>query len=270
MPVSGADLGLYVEKPEQLLRDRVADTLREAILRGVLAPGRRLTERELGELTGVSRTSLREALRQLQAEGLLEPSEGRGLRVAVLTESVVAQLYDVRAILEPAAVRMFVENASDAQLAALLDAARAMLTPREDLEEGFAIGHVFYGLLLEGTGNTILQHMFGSIETRIQFLRRLSLRTPGRSEQSVRELRVLLRWIEQRDAAQAAEAAKAHVMAARAGALAVLQEMNTTAPAPGLGASQPGKMSGRPAEEVANSGLTRPSPRFPLASLTDE
>jgi len=225
--VSGADLGLHIERPDQLLRDRVADSLREAILRGALAPGRRLTERELGELTGVSRTSLREALRQLQAEGLLEPSEGRGLRVAVLTESVVAQLYDVRAIFEVAAVQMFITNASDAQRAALIRASIPMLA-HGDFEEGLATGRVFYRTLLEGTGNAVLQQMFGSLEARIHFLRRLSLRSPGRAEQSRLELIELLRWIEEGDVANAAQAAKAHATQAKAGALAVLRKISAS------------------------------------------
>jgi DNA-binding GntR family transcriptional regulator len=223
--VAGGDLGLYIERPEQLLRERVADTLREAILRGVLAPGRRLTERELGELTGVSRTSLREALRQLQAEGLLEPSEGRGLRVAVLTGPVVAELYDVRAVLESAAVEMFVRNASDEQLDALIQAVGSPPPPGTGLEEGMEHLRRVYAILLEGTGNAILQQMFGSIEARIHSLRRVSLRAPGRAVQSHREFAEVISWISKRDATRAAEAAKVHVTAAKAAALTAVKEM---------------------------------------------
>ncbi|MFI1919650.1 GntR family transcriptional regulator [Nocardia sp. NPDC020380] len=100
----------------------------------------RLTERELGELTGVSRTSLREALRSLQAEGLVETSEARGIQIAVLTETVVGELDDVRALLEATAVELCARNASDAQI----DELRAAVP-----------------------GNSILEQVFGSIEARI-------------------------------------------------------------------------------------------------------
>ena len=109
MAGSGLDLRI---KQDKLVRDKVVDALRQAILDGVLAPGRRLTEKELTELTGVSRTSVREALRGLQAEGLVEESPSRGLRVAVPTAEEIEQIYEVRAELEPLAVRLFVERAS--------------------------------------------------------------------------------------------------------------------------------------------------------------
>lgn len=221
--MSRVDLNLRVERPEQLLRERVADTLREAIFRGALAPGRRVTERELGELTGVSRTSLREALRQLQAEALLEPTEGRGLRVAVLTEPVVTQLYDVRAILEPAAVEMFVRNSSEEEFAALM----ALIDRREErIEARLAWTREFYELLLKGTRNLILQQMFGSIEARVHSLRRVSLRIDGRASDSRREFNEILRLIAERDATGAAEAAKKHVMAAKVAALAAIEEFS--------------------------------------------
>lgn len=214
--MSAPQSSLRIERPEQLLRDRVTDVLREAILRGDLEPGRRLTERELGDMTGVSRTSLREALRHLQAEGLVEPSEARGLQVAVLTESVVNELYDVRAVLEPAAVEMFIGNANDQDIEALRGLlAEATGDPEEQLD---AIRR-FYRVLLDGTRNPTLQQMFGSIEVRIHALRRLSLLVPGRAEVSRREFQETLRWIEQRNTARAARAARSHVLAAKKAAL---------------------------------------------------
>lgn len=218
--MADGDLGLLVERPDRLLRDRVTDAVREAITRGDLEPGRRLTERELGELTGVSRTSLREALRSLQAEGLVERSGARGLRVAVLTAEVVNELYDVRAPLEAAAVELCVRNASDAQISAL----RAAMAPpgSGELDDQLAKTRKFYDLLLDAAGNSILQQMFASIEARIHALRRVSLRIGGRSEASRRELLEIVDLIEQRDETAAAAAAHAHVIAAKAAALAAV------------------------------------------------
>jgi GntR family transcriptional regulator, trigonelline degradation regulator len=218
--VTTEHLGLRIERNERLLRDRVTDKVREAILRGDLEPGRRLTERELGVLTGVSRTSLREALRSLQAEGLVERSEARGVQVAVLSESVVSELYDVRAALEPAAVALFVRNATDDHMQQLVDA----LTPaREDIDAHLDSSRLFYRVLLAGAANSILQQMFGSIEARIHYLRRLSLRMASRAEASANEIYEVTRLIQERDASAAAASARRHVLAARAAALEALR-----------------------------------------------
>lgn len=219
--MADGDHGLLVERPDRLLRDRVTDAIREAITRGDLEPGRRLTERELGELTGVSRTSLREALRSLQAEGLVEKSGPRGLQVAVLTEAVVNELYDVRAPLEAAVVELCVRNASDEQVAALK---AAMTAPKSgDLDDQLAATREFYELLLEAAGNSILQQMFGTIEARIHALRRVSLRMGGRAKASHRELLEIVDLIQQRNGPAAAAAAHAHVVAAKAAALTALE-----------------------------------------------
>ncbi|MFI6369073.1 GntR family transcriptional regulator [Nocardia sp. NPDC050630] len=194
----------------------MTDKVREAILRGDLKPGRRLTERELGELTGVSRTSLREALRALQTEGLVETSESRGLQVAVLSESVVAELYDIRAALEPAAVDLFVRNASDEQVQQLVDA----LKPQPDDDDAqLHSSRRFYRVLLDGAANSIMKQMFGSIEARIHAIRRLSLTIPGRAEANVKEISEVTRLIQERDARAAAASARSHVLAARAAGL---------------------------------------------------
>lgn len=219
--MTDADRRLFVDRPDRLLRDRVTDVVREAIIRGDLEPGRKLTERELGELTGVSRTSLREAFRSLQAEGLVERSEARGIRVAVLTKDVVGELYDVRAPLEATAVELCARNASDAQIAEL----RAALGPlaTASLDDQLESLRGFYHLLLDAAGNSILQQFFGSIEARIHALRRVSLRIEGRSEASCRELTEVVELIAQRNAPAAAAAAHAHVLAAKAAALAALE-----------------------------------------------
>lgn len=223
--VTAEHLGLRIERTERLLRDRVTDVVREAILRGDLEPGRRLTERELGELTGVSRTSLREALRSLQVEGLVERSEARGLKVAVLSESVVSELYDVRAALEPTAVELFVRNASDDQVRQLLDTLKPM---PDDADAQLDLIRRFYRVLLAGAANSTMRQMMESIEARIHSLRRLSLRIAGRAEASANEIREVARLIQERDASAAAASARQHVLAAKAAALETVRGSQPT------------------------------------------
>src|ERR1700726_5174881 len=102
-----------------LRRDQAFDRLRDAIITGHFAPGARLIERELCEAMGVSRTSIREVLRRLEAEQLIEVEPRRGPIVARLSRKQVAGVYDVRGLLEAAVVRIFTQKASDQEMAHL-------------------------------------------------------------------------------------------------------------------------------------------------------
>ncbi len=104
------------------LRRQVLDELRQSIIAGRLAPGSRLVERELTAMMGVSRTVVREALRQLESEGLISIIPNKGPIVRELTLAEAKDLYSIRAVLEGLAARRFVENASDNQLEKLQQA----------------------------------------------------------------------------------------------------------------------------------------------------
>src|ERR1700733_2859126 len=95
------------------LRRRVEDALRQAIISGQFAPGDRLRERDLIELLKVSRTSLREALRQIEAEGLVALEPNRGPVVTTVTYEEVEEIYEVRSVLEAQACSGFAERGSN-------------------------------------------------------------------------------------------------------------------------------------------------------------
>ncbi|MEV7394046.1 GntR family transcriptional regulator [Streptomyces sp. NPDC091215] len=212
--MAGSGLDLRV-KQDKLVRDKVVDALREAILDGALQPGRRLTERELTELTGVSRTSVREALRRLQAEGLVEESPSRGLRVSIPTAEEIEQIYEIRAELEPLAVRLFVERATQEEVDALASVAHEV-TPGGDSNKD--VLDRFDKVLLDGCRNPMLAELLGGLYSRIHALRRVSAATPGRMTVTKQEYADLVEAIRRRSAADAAEAARRHVAAARASA----------------------------------------------------
>src|ERR1700688_2035408 len=119
MPGDSAELSVPVERVAAPLRDQVLDGLRQAIVEQRLPPGQRLIERELIEQIGVSRTTIREVLRELDAEGLVTTIPQKGAIVVVPTPEEAADLYDVRGSLEALAARRFVERASGEQLVAL-------------------------------------------------------------------------------------------------------------------------------------------------------
>jgi GntR family transcriptional regulator, trigonelline degradation regulator len=216
--VAGSGLDLRI-KQDKLVRDKVVDALRQAILDGVLKPGRRLTERELTELTGVSRTSVREALRRLQAEGLVEESPSRGLRVAVPTPEEIEQIYEIRTELEPLAWRLFVERASQQEV----DELASII---EELEPGdYATKKLLDRLdrvLLRGCRNPILEEVLGGLYSRSHALRRVSASPAGRMTVAKQEYADLVDATRRRSAADALAAARRHVSAAAESAKAAM------------------------------------------------
>ena len=101
-----------IQRQAASLRQQVLESLREAIVTGRLEPKKRLTERELTQMMGVSRTVVREALRQLEAEGLVEVIPHKGPVVRELRQDEAKDLYRIRAVLEGLAARIFVEQAN--------------------------------------------------------------------------------------------------------------------------------------------------------------
>ena len=122
-PVGEApDLAPQVERVAAPLRTQVSDILRREIVEMRLHPGQRLVERELIERIGVSRTTIREALRELASEGLVTTIPQKGAIVAIPSPKEAAEVYEVRALLEGLAAREFVDNATELHLEALRQA----------------------------------------------------------------------------------------------------------------------------------------------------
>jgi DNA-binding GntR family transcriptional regulator len=216
---------LRVERAPAPIRSRVLDNLRQAILERKLAPGQRLIERELVELTGVSRTSIREALRELAAEGLVTTIPNKGTVVATVTAEEARQLYQVRSALEGLAGRLFVENATSAQRRALANALRAVerAAPKGS-PAMLAAKDKFYDVLFEGGGNEALRSMAGALHARVNLLRSMSLSVPGRSAESLAELAEIVAAVQAGDADAAAKACSHHVEAAGMAAFSALTE----------------------------------------------
>jgi DNA-binding GntR family transcriptional regulator len=200
------------------LRQEVLEALRSSIVNGRLAPGARLIERELIAMTGVSRTLIREALRQLETEGLVHVVPNRGAIVRELTVDEARDLYAIRALLEGLAARMFVEKASDAEVAALERELKATAAAykRRDPEETILAKNRFFAVLFAGAKSETLSTMLATLMARIWRWRVLGLshprRSPGRGEESVKGLQALYKAILARDAAAAEERARAEVM----------------------------------------------------------
>lgn len=214
---------LRVERTPSPVRAQVLDNLRQAILNRHFAPGQRLIERELVELTGVSRTSIREALRELAAEGLVTTIPNRGTVVATVSAEEARQLYEVRSVLEGLAGRLFVKNATESQRRALR---RTLVTiERAAARNGSMLDAKdrFYEILFVGGGNVALQQTASALHARVRALRSLSLSVPGRAQESVAELQDIVAAIEANDAEKAARMCRRHVLNASAAVTEALE-----------------------------------------------
>jgi GntR family transcriptional regulator, trigonelline degradation regulator len=200
------------------LRHEVLEALRASIVNGRLAPGARLIERELIGMMGVSRTVIREALRQLEAEGLVDVVPNRGAVVRELTLAEARDLYAIRALLEGLAARMFVEKAVPADIVALGRELKATAAAyrRRDPQATIAAKNKFFTVLFAGARSETLATMLTTLTARIWRWRALGLshprRSPGRSEESIKGLQALFKAIERRDAAAAEKLARDEVM----------------------------------------------------------
>jgi DNA-binding GntR family transcriptional regulator len=215
---------LRVERTPAPVRAQVLDNLRQAIIERQFAPGQRLIERELVELTGVSRTSVREALRELAAEGLVTAVPNKGTVVATVSAEEARQLYEVRSALEALAGRLFVWHASNAQQAALIKALQRIEKLAAKGAPILAAKDAFYDVLFEGGGNDQLRAVVAGLHARVSVLRWLSLSVPGRPSESLAELRAIVDAVLANDAEAAARACSRHVEAAGRVGLQALAE----------------------------------------------
>lgn len=200
------------------VREQIVVALRADIAAGRLLPGARLVERELCEGLGVSRTSLREALRQLEAEGLIVSVPNRGPTVAVISAVEARALYEVREALECFAVRLFVQRAEPGHHDALVSALHELQTAHHfaDVEALLQVKDRFYEALYAGAGNPVLRSQAAGLHARVSRLRVQSLSRTGRPAASLAEVTALVEAIRARDAVLAETLCAQHLRNAAA------------------------------------------------------
>jgi GntR family transcriptional regulator, trigonelline degradation regulator len=221
-----------IRKSAAPLRQQVLDELRQSIIAGRLNPGERLIERELISMMGVSRTVIREALRQLETEGLIAIIPNKGPVVRALTLEEARDLYAIRAVLEGLAARLFVENAADGEIQNLENALLAVGDAYDNGDPANILDtkNNFYDALFQGARSATLSSMINMLHVRICRWRALGLSHPKRSAQRSQEsmtgLRVMMRAIRQRDAGLAERAIRDEVMRAAAEVTRLLANAN--------------------------------------------
>ena len=213
---------LDIQRTAAPLRQQVLERVRAAIIGGQLAPGQRLIERELTEMTGVSRTVVREVLRQLESEGLVAIIPHKGPVVRELSAGEARDLYTIRGALEGIAARLFVEHAAAPavkELAAALDVVVDAYRDG-DAEKILNTKNAFYEVLFTGAASDVLSDMLATLHARIWRWRALGLSHPARSArrpgESIKGLKAIVAAIKRKDAAAAEQLTRAEAAHAAA------------------------------------------------------
>jgi DNA-binding GntR family transcriptional regulator len=199
------------------VQERLTDELRRLIISGEFEPKARLSEYALADTFGVSRTPVREALKQLQVEGLVEVVARVGTFVAQPSRREITELFALKEVLEGLAARLVAQSRPKDALDALrknLSESRDAVAA-QDLERYAELVHEFHNLILEGAGNSKLLAHYQTLMNQLAYQRLVltTLSQPGRLERSVEEHARILEVVEAGDAYGAEFQMRDHVAA---------------------------------------------------------
>jgi DNA-binding GntR family transcriptional regulator len=189
--------------------------LKTAIESREFRPGQRMREAELAAWLGISRTPVRDALKQLESDGLLVAAPRRGLAIAELDQQQVSEIYALREILEGLAARLAARHASGAEVATLRDLVdRHAEAADAEAETHAQINRHFHQLIYRAARNRYLLGVLESLESSLALLPGTTYSAPGRNAEALQEHREILEAIERHEADRAESAARTHIQAA--------------------------------------------------------
>ena len=189
----------------QTLREKILETIRDAILKGQLKPGEKVAEPELAERFGISRTPIREAFRQLESEGYLTVIPRKGAVVTALSERAVEEFYAIKSILEGYAAQISAENMTEKDITRLetINERLKKLAEQGDVKTFFKVHNEFHEVFINASGNEKLAEIIHQMMLRFNRFRLASIALPGRMEISVQEHDALIKAFRSKDGAAA-------------------------------------------------------------------
>lgn len=184
------------------LREKILENIRDAIVNGNLKAGSRVSEPELAERYGISRTPIREAFRQLESEGYLTVIPRRGAVVSQFSPKDVEEFYAIKSIMEGYAARQACQRLSDKDLDRLqaINDKLAELARLGDIKHFFKVHSEFHDLFIKAADNEKLRELIAGLVTKFQRLRFTSLNLPGRMAVSVQEHEKIIDAFRRKDA----------------------------------------------------------------------
>jgi DNA-binding GntR family transcriptional regulator len=203
------------------LHEEAVDRLRDLIVQGELAPGSRLNERVLTARLGVSRTPLREAIKLLATEGLVDLLPNRGAVVAPIDPARIAETLTVMGALESLAGELVCAQASDESLADIRALHYEMLAmhARRDLDGYFRYNQAIHLKIVEASGNAVLAQTYRQLNANVRRVRYMANLSAERWDAAVQEHEAILAALNARDAARLKRLLRDHLAAKLASVL---------------------------------------------------
>ena len=223
-----------LEIPRRALHDQVMARLREMLIEGRIEPGAKLNERELSLRLQVSRTPLREAIKLLGAEGLVDLIPNRGAVAVKLTETDVQQVFEMLAGLEAMSGELAALRISAAQLAQIKALHYDMLAcfERGDLSGYYRLNARIHMAINDAAGNPLLTKTYREINARVQSLRFRTNQNKTKWRQAVTEHEDMLQALETRDAAAMRHILTEHLLHKRDTVVELLRKGEIYSPSP--------------------------------------
>lgn len=195
------------------LRDVVFRTLRQAILKGELAPGERLMEIQLAKRLGVSRTPIREAIRKLELEGLVIMIPRKGAEVAGITEKNLRDVLEVRRSLEELAIELACQRMSESDIRELEEAQTAFKTAvgSSDMIRIAQTDEAYHDVIYKGTCNDKLVQILNNLREQMYRYRLEYIKDTGKRQVLLIEHDNILNAIRSRNLEQAKNAMREHI-----------------------------------------------------------
>lgn len=208
---------LVTKVERQRLHDTVVSHLRNLIIEGALAPGMKLNERELCETLGISRTPLREAMKVLAAEGLIDTFPNRGAFVSRMSENEIWETFEVMSGLEAMSGELAAARITPVEIAEIKALHYAMLACRaqNDLPGYYSRNQTIHNKINEAARNSVLRQTYLSMNRRLLALRFKSNVQPGKWDTAIQEHEEMIQALEARDGARLAHLLRQHLLEKR-------------------------------------------------------
>jgi DNA-binding GntR family transcriptional regulator len=199
--------------PRASLHEQAATRLRQMLVEGAIAPGAKLNERELCELLQVSRTPLREAIKMLASEGLVELLPHRGAIAVALDEQAVRDTFEVMGGLEALSGELAAERITDEELAEIRATHYEMLAAytRRDLSNYYRLNAQIHRAINAAAKNPVLSATYDRINARLQALRFRSNQDGAKWKNAMREHEQMMEALAARDAAAMRKVLASHL-----------------------------------------------------------
>ena len=186
------------------LRERILSTIRAAIVNGEIRPGTRIMEPELADRFGISRTPIREAIRQLESEGLISVIPRKGAIVASISPQDISNFYELKMILEGHAARLAAKNLTENDLAKMETVNRQIeaASAKKNLSRVLDLQNEFHEIFLRACGNDKLLAIVQNLVMQFQRIRLMPAML-GRIKGSIRQHTEIIEAFRRKDTARA-------------------------------------------------------------------